>query len=137
MTSSKQSNLDPSGGLSSDSSLNTTDWSFRRLKARDDSPSAQLSGRGEDDTPRSPKKKIHKKSRSAQLNGDAKPEMQNTSDLGGEQLDGHSTPEAQNSPDVVEEELMDRNGNHLTSLRRADTELVSGRRAGAGWEKSQ
>lgn len=125
------------GGLSSDSSLTGTDWSFRRLKARDKSPSTQLSGRGEDDTPRSPKKKIHRKSRSVQLNEDTQSKVQNASDLTRDQLNGHSKPKAQDSPDVIEEDLKDRNGDHLSSLRRADTELVSGRRAGAGWEKSQ
>lgn len=105
------------GGLSSDSSFNPTDWSFRRLKKRENA-STQFSGTGEDDTPRSPKKKVHKKSGSVQLNG-------------------HSKPKVQDASDLVEEDLKDRNGGHLTSLRRADTELVSGRRAGAGWEKSQ
>lgn len=125
------------GGLSSDSSLNGTDWSFRRLKARDKSPSTQLSGKGEDDTPRSPKKKIHRKSRSVQLNGDARPKAQNASDLIEDQQNAHSQPNVQNSSDLVEEDFKDRNGDHLTTLRRADTELVSGRRAGAGWEISQ
>ena len=125
------------GGLSSDSSLNGTDWSFRRLKAGNKSPPTQLCGKGEDDTLRSPKKKIHRKSRSVQLNEDTQSKVQNASDLIRDHLNGHSKPKVQDSPEVVEEDLKDRNGDHLTSLRRADTELVSGRRAGAGWEKSQ
>lgn len=137
MTSSAPSHPEYLGGLSSDSSLNGTDWSFRRLKTRDKSPSTQLSGRGEDDTPRSPKKKLHRKSKSVQLNEDVQSKVQNTSDSIRDRLNGHSKSKGQDWPDLVEEDLEARNGDHLTSLRRADTELVSGRKAGAGWEKSQ
>ncbi len=106
------------GNLSSDSSLNASDWSLRRrLKTRDHALT-QYTGKGEDDSPRSPMKKAHKKSGSVQLNGRAQPKEQHASDL-------------------VVEDLKDRNGVHLTTLRRADTELVSGRRAGAGWEMSR
>lgn len=137
MTSSDPPHPEYLGGLSSDSSLNGTDWPLRPLRAKDKSPATQLSGRGEDDSPRSPKKKIHRKSKSVQLNEDIQSKVQNASDSIRDHLNGHSKPQEQDSPDVVEEELKDRNGDHLTSLRRADTELVSGRRAGAGWEKSQ
>ena len=109
---------EPQGNLSSDSSLNATDWSFRRRLKNKENLATQYSGKGEDDTPRSPRRKVHKKSGSVQLNG-------------------HSKPKEHEASDLVVEDLKDRNGEHLTSLRRADTELVSGRRAGAGWEKSQ
>lgn len=137
MTSSNQSHPEYLGELSSDSSVNATDWSFRRLKAREKNPPPQLSGTGEDATPRSPQKKTHKKSGSVQLNGATNSKVQNATDLVEDQLNGRSQHRVQDSSDLVEEEFVDRNGDHLTSLRRADTELVSGRRAGAGWEKSQ
>jgi hypothetical protein len=106
------------GSLSSDSSLDATDWSFRwRLKKREISP-REYTGQGEDDAPRSPKKKTHKKSGSMRLNG-------------------YSKPKGPDASDLIVEDFQDKNGARLTTLKRADTELVSGRRAGAGWERSQ
>lgn len=81
-------------------------------------PPAQYTGQGEDDAPRSPRKKTHKKSGSLRTNG-------------------HQPPKRKETSVVVVEDFQDKDGEHLTGLRRNDTELVSGREAGAGWEKSQ
>lgn len=82
-------------------------------------PPAQYTGQGEDDAPRSPRKKTHKKGGSLRMNGYQPPRRKETSI-------------------VVVEDFQDKDGEHLTGLKRNDTiELVSGRKAGAGWEKSQ
>lgn len=89
----------------------------RRSKI-EQSPPEEYTGKGEDDALRSPRKKIHKKNGSLKANG-------------------HSTPKEKENSDLAVEDFQDKDGRHLTSLRRSDTELVSGRRAGAGWEKSK
>ena len=82
-------------------------------------PPAQYTGQGEDDAPRSPRKKTHKKSGSLRMNGQQALKRKETSV-------------------VVVEGFQNRDGEHLTGLKRNDTiELVRGREAGAGWEKSQ
>lgn len=106
------------GSLSSDSSLNATDYSFRRRLKKREIPPREYTGQGEDDAPRSPKKKAHKKSGSMRLNG-------------------HSKPKEPDASNLITEDFQDKNGARLTTLKRADTELVSGRKAGAGWERSQ
>ncbi|KAL6716279.1 diacylglycerol O-acyltransferase 1 [Lecanora helva] len=83
------------------------------------------SGDGKDTTSRSPVRHKHKKSRSAQVNGQAK--------------------EDDNS-EIIVERYEDKDGEHLVSIkqaldgqrdrRRRNSVLLSGRRAGAGWEKS-
>lgn len=84
----------------------------------------QYIGQGEDNLPRTPKKKSHKKGISRLIvdhNGDT------LEPLAGKEISS-----------VVIEEYQDNDGELLTTLRRNDTvELVSGRRAGAGWERSQ
>ena len=125
--------LQGGSNLSSDSSLNATDWSFRRrlktTKENDDAPT-QYRGKGEDDTVRSPKRKAqHRKSASSSV--------QQTNGHSSKAKKGQQTFTTTASDDLVEEDLKAGNGQHLTSLRRVETELVSGRRAGAGWEKSQ
>lgn len=89
----------------------------RRSKT-EHSPPEEYTGRGEDDAPKSPRKKTHKKNGSLKANG-------------------HSTRQEKETSDLIVEDFQDKDGRHLTSLRRSDTELVSGRRAGAGWEKSK
>ena len=80
---------------------------------------AQYTGQGEDDAPRSPRKKTHKKGGSGRMNG-------------------HQPPQRKNTFTLEVEEFEDKDGEHLTTLKRNDTiELVSGRQAGAGWEKSK
>lgn len=81
----------------------------------------QYIGQGEDNLPRTPKKKSHKKGLS-RLIGD-----NNLEPIARKELSS-----------LVIEEFQDKDGEHLTTLRRNDTiELVSGRKAGAGWERSQ
>ena len=93
------------------------------------SPPELYSGQGEDTTPRSPRRSPHKKSASLKTNGLSK--------------------EKKNSQ-VVVERYEDKDGEHLVSIRqsgdrgkgkpmaaRRNSELVSGRKAGAGWEQSQ
>lgn len=92
-------------------------------------PPELYSGQGEDATPRSPRRSPHKKSGSLKTNGFSK-----------EKKDGQ----------VVVERYEDKDGEHLVSIRQAgdrgkgksmaarrNSELVSGRKAGAGWEQSQ
>ena len=93
-------------------------------------PPPQLySGQGEDAAPRSPRRSLHKKSGSLRTNGASK-----------EKKDGQ----------IVVERYEDKDGEHLVSIRQAwdrrkgksmaasqNSELVSGRKAGAGWEQSQ
>ena len=92
-------------------------------------PPELYSGQGEDAAPRSPRRTLHKKSGSLRTNGVSK-----------EKKDGQ----------VVVERYEDKDGEHLVSIRQAwdtgkgkptaarrNSELVSGRRAGAGWEQSQ
>ncbi len=91
----------------------------------------QYIGQGEDDAPRSPAKKVHKKSSSLRMNGKSK--------------------EKEGSR-VIIERFQDKDGEHLTSVKlpydhekrkhishhgRQPSELVSGRKAGKGWERSQ
>lgn len=83
-------------------------------------------GEGEDATLRSPRRKIHKKSASLRVNGFSKDNK---------------------GPSVMVEKYGDKDGEHLVSIRNAwdgqksktrrNSELVSGRKAGAGWEQSQ
>lgn len=81
----------------------------------------QYIGQGEDNLPRTPKKKSHKKGLSRLI--------------GDNNLDPIARKELSS---LVIEEFQDKDGEHLTTLRRNDTiELVSGRKAGAGWERSQ
>lgn len=92
-------------------------------------PPELYSGQGEDAAPRSPRRSPHKKSASLKTNG-----------LSKEKKDGQ----------VVVERYEDKDGEHLVSIRQAwdrgkgkpmatrrNSELVSGRKAGAGWEQSQ
>lgn len=92
-------------------------------------PPELYSGQGEDAAPRSPRRTLHKKSGSLRTNGVTK-----------EKKDGQ----------VVVERYEDKDGEHLVSIRQAwaggkgkpiaarrNSELVSGRKAGAGWEQSQ
>lgn len=98
-----------------------------RILGNGETPLAQysFSGQGKDDTPRSPRKNIHKKSGSVRQNGQVNFDIKEK-----------ETKDQQNS-NLVVEDFQDRDGQHLTSLRRAETELVSGRKAGAGWERSK
>lgn len=92
-------------------------------------PPELYSGQGEDAAPRSPRRSLHKKSGSLKTNGASK-----------EKKDGQ----------VVVERYEDKDGEHLVSIRqtwdrgkgkpmavRRNSELVSGRKAGARWEQSQ
>ena len=86
------------------------------------------SGHGEDVTTTSPQRNAHTRPKPAQMNGSAKDD-QNTK--------------------IVVERYVDREGEHLVSLgtidddegkkqlaiRRRDSELLSGRRAGARWDR--
>lgn len=81
----------------------------------------QYIGQGEDNLPRTPKKKSHKRGLSRLI--------------GDHTLEPLARKETSS---LVIEEFQDKDGEHLTTLRRNDTiELVSGRKAGAGWERSQ
>ena len=90
----------------------------------------QYSGQGEDDAPRSPVRKAHKKTSSVRING-------------------HSRDKEDSSSQLMVEKFQDKEGEHLTTIKqyrppgRAETqvrrsdELVSGRRVGTKWERSQ
>ena len=90
----------------------------------------QYSGQGEDDAPRSPVRKPHKKSSSLRMNG-------------------HSRDKDGSASQLIVEKFQDKDGEHLTTIRqyrprgeaetevRRSDELVSGRRVGTKWERSQ
>lgn len=90
----------------------------------------QYIGQGEDDAPRSPVRKAHKKSNSVRINGSSRD-------------GGHTTSQ------LMVEKFQDKDGEHLTTIKqyrphgkaetkvRRSDELVSGRRVGTKWERSQ
>lgn len=90
----------------------------------------QYSGQGEDDAPRSPVRKPHRKTSSVRMNG-------------------HKRDREGSGSQLIVEKFQDRDGEHLTTIKqyrpnnRAETqvrrsdELVSGRRVGTKWERSQ
>lgn len=95
-------------------------------------PPELYSGQGEDAAPRSPRRSLHKKSGSLKTNGVTNVSKEKT--------------ECQ----VVVERFEDKEGEHLVSIRqswdrgkgkpmaaRRNSELVSGRKAGARWEQSK
>ncbi|MCJ1431771.1 diacylglycerol O-acyltransferase 1 [Xylographa pallens] len=100
---------------------------------KDNNTPSQYIGQGEDDAPRSPLRKPHKRNGSLRVNG-----LRNKT----------------SAQSLLVEKFRDRDGEHLTSINPLDSEdsgqqtqkspsrrtgggeLVSGRRAGAGWEKS-
>ncbi|KAL2046020.1 hypothetical protein N7G274_001467 [Stereocaulon virgatum] len=86
-------------------------------------------GKGEDEAPRTPRRNMHKKSWSMRLNGHIKESK---------------------SPNVLIESFEEKDGQHLVSIQtgwdstngkpsvaRCNSELVSGRKAGARWEQSR
>lgn len=101
------------------------------VEENDNSGAPQVyAGQGEDITPRSPRRNMHKTSGSLRMNGHAKDHKSNT---------------------TVVERFHDKDGDHLVSLaqesmfnngkplaaRRRNSELLSGRKAGARWERSR
>lgn len=98
--------------------LDVTQENTNLHSGKDQPPPVQYTGHGEDDAPRSPRKKTHKKNASVRMNG-------------------HPSLNRKDTSRLVIEHFRDKDGDHLTTLKRNDTELVSGRRAGAGWERSQ
>lgn len=100
---------------------------FPNPPSQNHKPMAELYvGHGEDAAPRTPTRSPHKKSASLRVNGFSKDNR---------------------GPSVIVEKYEDKDGEHLVSIRNAwdgnrsktrrNSELVSGRRAGAGWEQSQ
>ena len=96
---------------------------------RDTTFQALYAGQGEDDAPRNPQRNIHKKTGSLRVNGFSKDNKE---------------------PHVMVERFEDKDGEHLVSITpgwdskrgkpsvaRRNSELVSGRKAGARWEQSR
>ena len=96
---------------------------------QDNTFQALYAGQGEDDAPRKPQRNMHKKTGSLRVNGFSKDNKE---------------------PHVVVERFEDKDGEHLVSITpgwdskrgkpsvaRRNSELVSGRKAGARWEKSR
>lgn len=88
----------------------------------------QYTGQGEDDLPRSPVRKVVKKSSSSRING-------------------HGRNKEGSMSQLMVQKFQDKDGEHLTTMKqyqlngqaqnqRSD-ELLSGRRVGTKWEKSQ
>ena len=115
--------------LSPKSHIDTTQQELLDLANNARSAPELYSGQGEDAAPRTPRRSPHKKSGSLRTNG-----------LSKENKDGQ----------VVVERYEDKDGEHLVSIRQAwdsgkgkptttrrNSELVSGRKAGARWEQSQ
>ena len=94
----------------------------------DAAPLEQYSGRGEDDAPRSPVRKMHKRNSSSRMNG-------------------HVNGKAESMSQLIVEKFQDKDGEHLTTVKQIQRngkpqaqrrdELVSGRRVGTKWERSQ
>ncbi|KAL8830771.1 MAG: hypothetical protein Q9191_001248 [Dirinaria sp. TL-2023a] len=90
-------------------------------------PLEQYFGRGEDDAPRSPVRKMHKRNSSSRMNGHV-----------------HDTGES--TSQLIVEKFQDKDGEHLTTVKqirrsgqppaKRKDELVSGRRVGTKWERS-
>ena len=96
---------------------------------QDNTFQALYAGQGKDDAPRKPQRNMHKKTGSLRVNGFSK---------------------GKNEPHVVIERFEDKDGEHLVSITpgwdskrgepsiaRRNSELVSGRKAGARWEQSR
>ena len=96
---------------------------------QDNTSQALYAGQGEDDAPRKPQRNLHKKTGSLRVNGFSKDNKE---------------------PHVVVERFEDKDGEHLVSITpgldskrgkpsvaRRNSELVSGRKAGARWEQSR
>ncbi len=78
----------------------------------------QYIGQGEDNAVRSLRKKTHKK--------------------GSSRMNGYQSLHHTNTIGLVVEDFQDKERENVTTLKRNDTiELVSGRKAGAGWERSK
>lgn len=88
----------------------------------------QYTGQGEDDLPRSPVRKVVKKGSSSRING-------------------HTRSQEGSMSQLMVEKFQDRDGEHLTTIKqyhlnghpqnRRSDELLSGRRVGTKWERSQ
>lgn len=88
----------------------------------------QYTGQGEDDLPRTPVRKIVKKSSTSHINGHARSQEGSISQL-------------------MVEKFQDKDGEHLTAIKQSrqngrsqherSDELLSGRKVGTKWEKSQ
>lgn len=87
----------------------------------------QYSGRGKDDAPRSPVRKMHRKNNSSRMNG-------------------HVNGKEESLSQLIVEKFQDKDGEHLTTVKQVQRngqpqaqrrdELVSGRRVGTKWERS-
>ena len=115
--------------LSPNSHIDTVEEIVSPISNSERPPPELYSGQGEDATPRSPRRNLHKKSGSLRTNGVAKEKREDQ---------------------VIVERYEDKDGQHLVSIRQAwdrgngksivtrrNSELLSGRKAGAGWEQSQ
>ena len=115
--------------LSAKSHIDTVEENVRPISYSERPPPEFYSGQGEDAAPRSPRRSPHKKSASLRTNGVAKEKREDQ---------------------VIVERYEDKDGQHLVSIRQAwdrgkgksvvtrrNSELLSGRKAGAGWEQSQ
>ena len=96
---------------------------------QDNTFQALYAGQGEDDAPRKPQRNMHKKTGSLRVNGFSK---------------------SKREPHIMIERFEDKDGEHLVSITpawdskrgepsvaRRNSELVSGRKAGARWEQSR
>ncbi len=119
-----QRHLSPKSYL--DAAEETLDPRSKSISRKDQFTPELYAGQGEDATLRSPRRNIHKKSASLRVNGFSKDNK---------------------GPSVIVEKYEDKDGEHLVSIRdawvgqegktRRNSELVSGRKAGSGWEQSQ
>ncbi|KAI9880653.1 MAG: diacylglycerol O-acyltransferase 1 [Pleopsidium flavum] len=105
------------------------------IKKENDAP-MQYIGSGEDDAPRSPYRKAHSRNGSLRINGAKKEKvdqnliLENFRDRDGEHL-------ISLMPDIGYKDSLRQVAKEMPKARKGDGhELVSGRRAGAGWERS-
>lgn len=118
----------PAGHLPPKSYVDPTEQSGYNGSPNGSSTREFYAGEGEDETLRSPRRKLQKRTASPRVNGRSKEQRKSS---------------------IIVEKFGDKDGEHLTSLRsgwnppsngkseRKGKELVSGRKAGARWEQSQ
>ena len=98
---------------------------------------SQYIGQGEDDAPRSPVRKPHKRNGSVRSNGALKHKRSDSSFLVQDYADRDGEKLTSVKPFDFEESLvLARKEMPVTKRHKGEPELVSGRQAGAGWERS-
>ena len=104
---------------------------------KDFSTPVQYIGQGEDNAPRSPMRKAHKRNGSVRVNGTEKEKVDHKVPLERfEDADGKDLTSIRPTSNYKDALRQDEKEQKPLVRRNAKDELVSGRRAGAGWQRS-